>query len=174
AIPVHANDAADPQTIIHLVLFDRLDVVGLAQRNIALVVRPDPADASGVIEAFLFLRDELCLGDHNAHRWVWPFEEELRCRELENTIACDDIEETVRRETGAIGNIEGDRRGEVHHLVGYPVAIAIHHRPHLVLSRAHENDRTLWGNRQRARIRNDSIETNLEAGGDLDVGQNSP
>src|SRR5690606_26292717 len=74
AIPVHANDAADPQTIIHLVLFDRLDVVGLAQRNIELVVRPDPADASGVIEAFLFLRDELSLGAHNAHRRVWPFE----------------------------------------------------------------------------------------------------
>ena len=107
AIGVHADDPADPDLVVELQLLLRLDVVGLAERDIKLAVRPDPADAGGVVEAFLFGRDQIALRDDRAHGRIGPFKEELGGREGQDAVALGDVQEPVGREAGAVRNVEG-------------------------------------------------------------------
>jgi hypothetical protein len=53
AVAVHADDAADALLVVELGLLRGGHVERLAERDVELVVRPDAADAGGVVERLL-------------------------------------------------------------------------------------------------------------------------
>ena len=61
AIEVHADDPADAPFCVLVQLVRRGHVERLAQRDVDLAVRTDLADPRGVVEQFLFRRDQVAL-----------------------------------------------------------------------------------------------------------------
>ena len=165
---VHADDAADAPLAVEVQLLRRRHVVGLAERDVELAVRPDVADAGGVVEALLVGRDQLALRHHLADRDVGALVEELGGREDQHPVLLDDVEHAVRAEADAVRNGERERRREVLHLVGDAVLVAVGHRPDLVLARADEGDDALRADRHVPRVRHDRVKLDLEAVGHLD------
>ena len=147
------------------------DVIGLAELDIELVVRPDSAFARAMIEALLRLRNQLSLGDDDADADVRALIEELRRRILQNAVLLDHVEEPVLGEAGAVRDFLSKRRGELLDLdaLGDACAVAVGHRPDLVLARADEGHDALRADRHMACVGNDRVKVDVETGrqGDL-------
>ena len=65
-VAIHANNAAHPYFAVQIELLLRRHIVRLAELDIELVVRSDPANARGVIETFFRFGDKFTLWNHNA------------------------------------------------------------------------------------------------------------
>ena len=105
AILVHADDPAHADLLVEFDLVLRRHVVGLAELDIELVVRPHAAFARAVIEALLRLRNQLTLRNNDADADVRALIEELRRRILQNAVLLDHVEESVLREARAVRHL---------------------------------------------------------------------
>jgi hypothetical protein len=168
AVPVHADDPADPGLVVELRLFRREHVEGLAERDIELVVRPDAADPGGVVIALLVDGDEFSLGhDGNGHH-VGALVEELCRRIHDHPVLLRHVEKAILGETGAVGDGQLERLGETLHLVRHPVLVAVGHDPGIVLAGSDKDRDPLGANRHMAGVGDDCIELDLEARRQLD------
>ena len=62
AVPIHADDPADAKLAIQFIFLLGGHVVRLAELNIELVIRADPANAGGMIVAFFRFWNQLAFG----------------------------------------------------------------------------------------------------------------
>ena len=102
AVLIHADDAAHADLPVEFGLLLCRHIVGLAELDVELVVRPDAAFARGVVEALFRLRDQLALRNHDANRDVLALVEELGGRILQDPVLLDDVQEAILREAGAV------------------------------------------------------------------------
>ena len=141
----------------------------LAELDVELLVRPDRADAGGVIVGFVGAGDQLAVLDHIADRDVGALVEEFGCRELPHAVALGDVEEPVLGKTDAVRDDEVERGCEALHLVGGPVLVAIGDRPDGILARADEGDHALRPDGHVPGVGDDRVEIDLEARRQLDL-----
>src|ERR1700735_448391 len=152
-------------------------IVGLADLDVELVVGPDAAFARGVVEALFRLGDQLALGNDDANRDVLALVEELGGRILQDPVLLDHIQESVFREARAVRQSLWQTRREFLDLDAAlgARARAIGHRPDLALARADKGYDALRTDRHVARVGDERIELNVEAGRQFDlVLQNLP
>lgn len=168
AVGLHPHDAADAPLVVELALLGRGHVEGLAERNVDHAVRADVADAGGVVEALLLDRDQLALLHEVEGRHIARFIEELGRGKEKHAVLLGDIEEAVLREAGAVRDGEAQRGGEILHLIGHAVLVAVGDGPDLVLAGAHEGHDALRPHSHVARIGDHGIEADAEALRQLD------
>ena len=171
AFPAHAHDAADAGLLVEVHLLRRVHVEGLSERDVELVVGPDAAHPGGVVVGFFLGRDQLALLHDDEGSDIGAFVEELGGGIDQHAVLLGDEEETILRETHAVGNGKADRGRELLDLVGDTILVAVGDRPHLALAGADERHHALRPDREMAGIRHDGIEPDLESARQLDAGE---
>ncbi len=140
AVAIHADDAAKAPLVVEIVLFGSVDVIGLPERDVELVVRPDAADAGRMVEAFLRGRDQFALLHDRRHCDVRTLVEELGGREGQYPVLLDGEQKAVLREADAVRIAELDRRRELPHVLGNAHVATIRQRVDLGLAGADIGD----------------------------------
>ena len=171
AVTVEADNAADTGLHVQVLLLGWGHVEGLAQGDVDAVVRSDCASTRGVVVGLFFRRNQVALLDHGKCHGVRAFGEVFDSGEHHHAVALSDVQETVRRVAQAGRGVELDAGAEVFNCVSDVVHVAVIREVDVLLAGTDPDCGGIAADSNGAGIRHHGEHVNLEAIGQLDVGQ---